>query len=194
MSSINQIGNLHKLYTQYQIQKSNSESSGSSQTVQQSSMRNSFPMDAMSFSSEGMQALREERLNAMKTERSEALDALVEDGTITEDQKTAILDAFEEDFANMENNTANGMPPMGPPPGHGGGKPPMGPPPGQGVQGIGNNQSSSSATSTDASSELDENNPLKALLDQLLEEGTIDEEEQDALISIFTKQQTVTQD
>lgn len=97
MSSINSISNQSsKVYSQNAV-----DSSINQVKHTHSSKAHSVAVsDQISISSDGMQALEEER---MKAHRTDPLETLVKDGSITKEQKDAVEDAL---WAAMENRQA----------------------------------------------------------------------------------------
>jgi competence protein ComGC len=111
MSSINSISNHSlKVYSQNAVDSSSNQ-------VKQSHSNKAHSIavsDQISISSDGMQALEEER---MKAHRTDPLETLVKDGSITKEQKDAVEDALE---ASRPQGPPPGGRPSGPPPSGGG--------------------------------------------------------------------------
>lgn len=126
MSSINRVSNA---YSQIYSVQSSQTSAAHGKHHHQKSNANMAISDQLSISSEGMAALEKERT---QHQRVNPLDSLVESGTITEDQKKAIEEAFKAAHEREGGDSSSiegikGQRPDGPPPG---GRPP-GPPPSQ---------------------------------------------------------------
>lgn len=189
MSSIQ---NLRNQYDQLRLQSISSQytKTGSS-TKSSEAAKSYFQSDDIQISEEGLAALEANRSNPPHIN---ALEELVSNGTITEEQSEKIQEAFESNRASgvrptegtsplqslIDDGTIteeqddaikatfDSMKPMGKP--HG--KPPMGPPPVQG------NEETNSSTNN-----LLDEDTINALLKSLSESGTITDDQQSAISS-----------
>lgn len=156
MSSIQSLRNQ---YDQLRLQSISSQyNKANSTTKTAENSKAYFQSDNIEISEEGLAALE---ANRSKPPHINALEELVSNGTITEEQSKAIQEALE---AQHEGE----MRPMDKP--HG--KPPMGPPPAQGAE-------SSSLSGTNL---LDEDT-LNSLLESLSSSNVITSDQKDAISS-----------
>ena len=109
--------------------------------------------------------LRASRESETQVTGTSPLSSLIENGTITEEQDSAIKAAFEK-VGHPHGKPPGGMPPGGMPPG---GMPPSG-----------------DASSTSSTSQLDEET-LNQLLESLTENGTITDDQQEAISEALTE-------